>query len=317
MTSETPDPNPSNNEDTAAVPLLPEADLQIRKIALPGHLTAGGHVAYLIAVHNAGPSTATEVTVTDPIPLGLNLLAARPSQGSCQITYGLRCELGLLAPDGNAVILAVAQVAPNAGGRVPNTATVTGGEVDPNPEDNSSTAIVEVDPLTPEPLEPESPKPAEAGGAPGAAPSKAPVVKGAKTQALADLGVVKQVDRGVTRVGRMLTYTVRVTNHGPDEAVGVHLTDSWTRALRIVSVRTSRGHCDEGAPLQCDLGNMKSGASASILIKARVLKAGHERNTAVVASDSRDPDLSNNQSAVETLVRPKPSPPPPPPVVTG
>jgi uncharacterized repeat protein (TIGR01451 family) len=308
VTSSTPDPDPSNNSDTADVPLLPEADLVVKKIALPEHLTAGGHVAYLIGVHNSGPSAATSVTVTDPVPAALHLLAARPTQGSCQIAYGLLCELGRIAPGGNAVILVVAQVAPDAAGTIPNTATVTGGEVDPNPGDNSSTAEIEVDPLTPEPLKPPE--------SPSAPPAPAPVVKAASTQALADLSVVKHVDHATALVGQRLTYTLQVTNHGPDEAVGVRLTDSWTLGLQVLSVRPSQGHCDEGAPIECSLGEIESGAGAKVTVVARTLRTGRLRNTAVVAADSRDPDLSNNSSRVETGVRPVPKPPPVP-VVTG
>lgn len=308
VTSPTPDPDLSNNSDTADIPLLPEADLRIRKIALPKHLTAGGHVAYLIGVHNLGPSAATSVTVTDPVPAALHLLAAKASQGSCQITYGLLCELGRIAPGANAVILVVAQVAPDAAGTIPNTAGVTGGEVDPNPEDNSSTAEIEVDPLTPEPL-----KPPESPTAPA---PPAPVVGAAATQALADLGVVKHVDRATALVGQKLTYTLQVTNHGPDEAVGVRLTDSWTLGLKILSVHPSQGHCNEGAPLQCSLGGIRSGARATITVVARTLRPGRVRNTAVVAADSRDPKLGNNSSTAEAVVRPEP-PPLPPPIVTG
>ncbi len=308
VTSTTPDPDLSNNSDTAPLPLLPEADLKIKKIALAKKLTAGGHVAYLILVHNSGPSAATDVTVTDPVPAALRLLAARPSQGSCDITYGLLCELGRVASGGNAVILVVAQVAPSADGKIPNTATVTSDQVDPTPEDNTSTAEIEVDPLTPEPLGPTA---TSAAGAP------APVVAAARAESLADVGVVKRVDRGTARVGQVLTYTIRVTNHGPDEALGVRLTDSWTLGLEVLSVHTGRGSCGEGAPLKCSLGKLKSGQSVTITVRARVLQPGHERNTAVVASESRDPNLANNQSAAESVVRAKPAPPPPPPVVTG
>ncbi|MBS1881578.1 MAG: DUF11 domain-containing protein [Actinobacteria bacterium] len=308
VTSTTPDPDLSNNTSTAPLPLLPEADLRIKKIALPAHLTAGGHVTYLLAVHNAGPSAATDVTVTDPVPAAIHLRAAQPSQGTCDLTHGLVCELGRIAAGGNAVILVVAQVAPSAAGTIPNTATVSGGQVDPNPEDNSSSASIEVDPLTPAPLPPPQA---------GKPPPDAPVVSPAEAQSLADVGVVKHVDRAAARVGDVVTYTVRITNHGPDEAVGVHLTDSWTRALQVLSVHPSRGHCGEGAPIHCSLGNLRRGASATVRIVARALRVGRERNTAIVAADSRDPNLANNRSAADTVIRAEPPPPPPPPVVTG
>jgi uncharacterized repeat protein (TIGR01451 family) len=307
--STTPDPDLSNNTATTPIPLEPEADLRIRKVALPRHLTAGGHVAYLIAVHNAGPSAATDVTVTDPVPPAIHVQAARSSQGTCDLTYGLVCELGRIADGGNVVILVVAQVAPSAGGSIPNTASVTGGQIDPNLEDNSSTASIEVDPLTPEPLPPAPPAPAPA--------PPAPVVEAARAQALADVGVVKHVDHGAARVGQTLTYTLRVTNHGPDEAVGVRVADSSTRPLDVVSVHAGQGHCRESAPLECRLGTLKRGEGVTIVISAKVLRPGRLRNTATVAADSRDPNLADNQSSADTVVRARPAPPPPPPVVTG
>jgi uncharacterized repeat protein (TIGR01451 family) len=301
VTSETPDPDLSNNSDTAAVPLLPEADLRIKKIALPGKLTAGGHVAYLLLIHNSGPSDATDVTVTDPVPVGVHLLKARPSQGSCSVTYGLHCDLGRIAVGGNAAILAVGQVAPDAGGKISNTATVTGGQVDPHPEDNESTATIEVDPLTPKPL---------------VDPVVLPLPLADPTQPISDLEVVKHVDRATAQVGQRLTYTLRVTNRGPDDATGVRLSDTWTLGLKVLSVHASQGSCGQGAPLQCSLGKMKSGASARITVVAVVKHPGREKNTAVVVSDSRDPDQSNDSSTAESVIE-APRNPPPPPIVTG
>lgn len=283
------------------MPLLPEADLRIKKIALPRKLTAGGHVAYLLLIHNSGPSEATDVTVTDPVPVGIHLLKARPSQGSCSVTYGLHCDLGRIAVGGNAAILAIAQVAPDAGGKISNTATVTGGQVDPTPEDNESTATIEVDPLTLKPL---------------IDPVVPPLPLAEPTQPISDLRVVKHVDRATAQVGQRLTYTLRVTNHGPDDAANVRLSDTWTLGLKVLSVRASQGSCGSGAPLQCSLGEMKSGAGATITVVAIVKHPGREKNTAIAASDSRDPDLSNNQSSAETGVV-VPHGPPPPPEVTG
>lgn len=313
VTSETPDPDLSNNEDTAAVPLLPEADLRIEKVALPPKLTAGDHVAYLLLVHNSGPSDATDVTVNDPIPAAVHLLAARPTQGTCSVLLGLRCELGRIAVGGNAVILAVGQVAPDAAGTIPNTSTVTGGQVDPDPGDNESSASIEVDPLTPEPLKPVPPAPVPGPPAPVPVP---PTVSAAKAQAIADLGVVKRVDRATARVGQRLIYTIRVTNHGPDDAAGVELTDSWTLGLKVVSARPSQGSCGGGAPLRCSLGELKSGASATVTVVAIAEHPGRLKNTAVVAGANRDPDLSDNSSSAESVIQ-APRKPPPPPIVTG
>jgi uncharacterized repeat protein (TIGR01451 family) len=135
------------------------------------------------------------------------------------------------------------------------------------------------------------------------------------TQPIADLGVVKHVDRATAQVGQRLTYTLRVTNHGPDDAANVQLSDTWTLGLKVISAHASQGSCG-GAPLQCSLGKMKSGAGATITVVAIVKHPGREKNTAVVASDSRDPDQGNNDSTAESVIE-QPRRPPPPPVVTG
>lgn len=302
VTGSTPDPNLSNNSDTASVPLLPEADLAIRKIALPKKLTAGGEVAYVLLVHNFGPSDATNVTVTDPLPASLTPIDAHPSQGTCSTELGLVCHLGSVAHDAGAQIFLLARVAANASGSIANTSTVTAGQVDPNPDNNSSTAAIAVTPLTPEPLAP-----------PSLAPETAPR-KEAPPQPISDLKVVKHVNHAAARIGQRLTYTLDVSNLGPDAAADVRVTDSWSLGLRLISVRPSQGSCGRGLPLVCSLGRIGSGHSARIRMVAVVEQSGRERNTARATSASRDPNLANNESAVETAVAPKRRPPP---VVTG
>jgi uncharacterized repeat protein (TIGR01451 family) len=50
------------------------ADLSITQADDPDPVSAGANVTYTLSISNAGPSTATNLTVTDTLPAG-----ARPS----------------------------------------------------------------------------------------------------------------------------------------------------------------------------------------------------------------------------------------------
>jgi uncharacterized repeat protein (TIGR01451 family) len=154
VSSTTPDPDPSNNTATASTPIPPEADLEIKKIASLTTVTAGGQVSYTLIVNNNGPHDATDVTVTDPLPPSLTAISAQPSQGTCSTSAGIVCSLGAIANGGSAQILLSASVAADASGALTNTSTVTGGQTDPNPDNNKSSATIDVTPLTPQLLTP-------------------------------------------------------------------------------------------------------------------------------------------------------------------
>lgn len=71
VSSDTPDPDPSNNTDTAVTAVGTSADLSVRKAALPDPATAGETLTYLLNVSNAGPDAAQNVVVTDPLSAAL------------------------------------------------------------------------------------------------------------------------------------------------------------------------------------------------------------------------------------------------------
>jgi uncharacterized repeat protein (TIGR01451 family) len=306
VTSSTPDPDLSNNEDTVSTPLAEKeaADLAVEKVASLSSVTAGGQVSYTVTVTNKGPHAGTGVTVTDSVPPALSVISAQPSQGSCDTTAGVRCELGTIANGGSAQILITANVAPDAHDALTNTALVAGNEPDPDTSNNTSTATTPVTPLTPQPL-PNPPAPLT--------PLPAPA------QPVSDLEIVKHVDRGTSHPGQLLSYTLRVTNHGLDDAPDFQVTDSSSLDLKIISVHATQGSCTTVArPIRCSLGTIKRDTGASITVLTIAERTGTERNTATVTSSNRDPNPSNNQSSVETEVLHRhrhPSPPPPP--VTG
>ncbi|MBI3457802.1 MAG: DUF11 domain-containing protein [Candidatus Rokubacteria bacterium] len=128
----------------------PSADLAITKTDSPDPVQVGQDLTYTITVTNNGPDTATGVGVTDPVPATVSLKSATASQGTCSGTATVTCNLGSLAGSGTATVTIV--VTPNSAGGISNTATVGAtSPSDPNPANNSATAITMVNAPPPPP----------------------------------------------------------------------------------------------------------------------------------------------------------------------
>jgi uncharacterized repeat protein (TIGR01451 family) len=131
------DNNSANNCASVTSQVKPNnADLSIMKTG-PAFAQSGGSITYQIAVSNAGPADATNVTVNDPLPAGESLVTATPSQGSC--AGAVTCNLGTILTGGSATVTIVANVTAPSGAILTNTATVSGDQPDSNPANNSST----------------------------------------------------------------------------------------------------------------------------------------------------------------------------------
>jgi uncharacterized repeat protein (TIGR01451 family) len=90
---------------------------------------------YTVLVENKGQETATGVTVTDDLPSGLSARSTSASQGSCSGTTTVTCNLGDIAPGGNATVRIT--VTPTQTGTITNQARVSGNQPDPNDANNS------------------------------------------------------------------------------------------------------------------------------------------------------------------------------------
>lgn len=134
------DSNSGNSSGSSAPTpvVVPGADLTITKTTASTTAGTGSNVTYTITVDNDGPSTATNVIVTDDLPAGLAFVSATPSQGTCNATDPISCNLGTLANGATAMVSVVATVTATAG-TIANTASVDGTEADPAGGNNSST----------------------------------------------------------------------------------------------------------------------------------------------------------------------------------
>jgi uncharacterized repeat protein (TIGR01451 family) len=127
-----PDPDNTNNTDSTGNNGLtgPSADVSVVKtLTTAGPYAIGQSITYTLFVANAGPSTATNVQVTDA---PTNLTITNVSGGGCS---ALPCTIPSLASGANVTILVTATI--DASGAFDNAATVAATEPDPDPTDNT------------------------------------------------------------------------------------------------------------------------------------------------------------------------------------
>lgn len=86
----------------------------------------------------------------------------------------------------------------------------------------------------------------------------------------ADLQIVKTAAPDPVSSGENLTYTLSVTNNGPDAATDVVVTDSLLPGVTWVSTTPSQGSCSAPSGVTCELGTIGNGNSATVTIVVTV-----------------------------------------------
>ena len=111
----------------------------------------------------------------------------------------------------------------------------------------------------------------------------------------ADLSVTKTVSNPTPVVGDSVTFTITVLNNGPSEATGVTVADALPSGYTLVSLTPSQGTVAGGV---WTVGNLASGASATLQIVATVNATGFYSNTATVSGNQPDPEPGNNTISI-------------------
>jgi uncharacterized repeat protein (TIGR01451 family) len=117
-----------------------------------------------------------------------------------------------------------------------------------------------------------------------------------------DLAVIKSGEPDSVRVGETITYTLVVTNYGPDAATGVMLED--TLPVSVTFESASPGCTNLSGVVTCDIGDLAVDESVTRYIVVTANAVGIATNTAEVWSDNTDPDPDNNIATEDTLIIP-------------
>ncbi len=267
-----------------------KADLAVTKTDGVDQVNAGEVTTYTVRVTNNGPDTVTGAILVDTAGPGLELTAVACSTavGNQCVTSPLLAELtgaGISLPtltSGQFYEIRLTASVTATSGTVTNTATVTPPKniIDTNLDNNVATDT-DIVISTPK----------------------------------ADLAVTKTDGVDQVNAGGVTTYTVRITNNGPNTATGAILIDIAGIGLvpTAVACSTAVGNQCVTAPLLADLTStgislptLTSGQFYEIRLTASVTAtSGTVTNTATVLppKDTIDPDLENNvASDTDTVV---------------
>lgn len=109
-----------------------------------------------------------------------------------------------------------------------------------------------------------------------------------------DLELAKTVDDAAPDQGDHVTFTLTLTNNGPDTANGVEVTDLLPAGLAFDSATPSQGIYDENTGLW-DIGSVANGASVMLDITVTVNTGAAVENIAEVTTlQGHDPDSTPN-----------------------
>jgi uncharacterized repeat protein (TIGR01451 family) len=260
----------SNNSQTETTTVVQPTDADI-SINLPTSVTGyvGQNLFLNLEVGNAGPATATGVTVTLEFPRGLN-----PSSGGgvCTDTgSGLSCAYSLSSLPAGSGIGEFIAIAASAAGTYTVQGSVSADQPDPVPSNNSDSTLVAATPA-------------------------------------ADLSaqIVESADPATP--GSAITYTVTVTNNGPSPASAVVLTDSWSTTVaggvQLVTFATTQGQCalTSNQRIDCQLGGLANGAATTVTVTVRARGIGSVTDQAQVSAAEFDPNTANNADSETTTV---------------
>lgn len=123
--------------------------------------------------------------------------------------------------------------------------------------------------------------------------------------------------------GSTVSYTLTLTNLGPDGAVSIVVTDDLPPELAFRACSASGGGVCGGAgnARTISFPSLASGATATIALDADVKCSTSPGtivvNTASVDAASMDPDVSNNTASASVTILFLPPPPPPPVVIVA
>lgn len=150
-TSATADGKPGDESATATTTVAALADLSLLKTGTPDTVAPGGDITYTITANNEGPSTATSVSLSDPLPVGTTFqsITAPAGWGCVTPAVGANGTVTCTAatfPAGSAVFTLVVQVGGSVadGTVLDNTVTVSSATADPNPGNESAATFTTV-----------------------------------------------------------------------------------------------------------------------------------------------------------------------------
>ena len=117
-----------------------------------------------------------------------------------------------------------------------------------------------------------------------------------------NLAMTKTVDSASIALNANATFTLTVTNGGPDTATNIQVKDTLPTGLIYASYTAPSVGTFSSSSLLWDIPTLANGASASMTITVQGTTEGAQVNTAVAASDNTETASANNTATATVTV---------------
>ena len=119
----------------------------------------------------------------------------------------------------------------------------------------------------------------------------------------ADIVVSHSATPNPVKRRKTLTLTTNVVNNGTATAVNTSLRVSISTRFNFVSANTTHGSCARsGSYVDCVFGDLTAAENATVEVKIKPRSTGTFFSGAIITSDTHDPVISNNNSAISVSV---------------
>jgi len=105
------------------------------------------------------------------------------------------------------------------------------------------------------------------------------------------------------KTGDSVSYTVTISNAGPDAAVAAHLNYQPDASIKVAGASADSGSCSstDAGVVSCDLGDIPVSKTVTITVNAVATTAGTSNATATVTSLNIDPAAKNNSASSTSI----------------
>ncbi|MCK6694153.1 MAG: DUF11 domain-containing protein, partial [Thermoanaerobaculia bacterium] len=258
ITSQTQPDDITANNTASVFFVVGNADVSLTKSVNGAVFFPGDPIVYTLTITNNGPFQAAGFSVADTLPAGVTFTSASATLGSYSNATGLwTFGTNTLAVGASATLTINATVnAGTAGFTITNTGKAISVQGGNNTANDVATATFKVHG--------------------------------------ADISVTKTASASTPNEGDPLTYTISVTNNGPDPTTSLIIKDLLPINLDFVSATGGTYNPVNG---EWNIGALANGATVVLTINTTIESGGGITNTAYVLSSSEPDNVTANNTA--------------------